>query len=66
MSIFFLPTAATISATNALLLESIGSNGIDARMVLEIAAKMKRMSEGQSGADAAEPLSKKTRSEMDV
>lgn len=48
------------SKDSALLLESINTEGIDARMVLEIAAKMKRMSEERS---EPEPRNKKSKSE---
>lgn len=53
------PTAP-FSDNNAQLLESINADGLDARMVLEIAAKMKRISDERT---ETEPLNKKTKSE---
>lgn len=51
---------APFSDNSAQLLESINADGIDARMVLEIAANMKRISEEHND---TEPLNKKTKSE---
>lgn len=54
------PHTAPFSDNNAQLLESINADGLDARMVLEIAAKMKRISDERT---ETEPLNKKTKSE---